>query len=145
MSFSRALNEFEVYTEFSGGTARSVVSNPLSRGRPVRVVVRAIQTGRQVPTSDLQRREALTYAIREEVVRQIMAYRSRRAPWTRTFILENIRGYLQGINLINASSSISRDRLLLADLDASFIDELMAAIHESNMDVDLLDIEWFKH
>jgi len=47
-----------------------------------------------------------------------------------------------GVNLVNAASQISTNPLKVRDLTTDFFDEIMNAIHESNMDIDLLDIEW---
>lgn len=141
-----SMNEFELYTEYANGQSslNSIVRRSAqSRGYPIRVVIRAIENGAQYQRySDLHRREMLASVLKEEVIRQVLAYRQTQTyPWNRARATR-VMGYLQGINLDNAASHITTNALRISDLTTSFMDEIMDAIHESNMDIDLLDIEW---
>ena len=138
------MNEFEVYTEYANSRSRlpSIVTNTPGRGYPIRIVLRALQNGTLQRASDLQRRELLASVLREEVIQQILRYRRTLPhPWTRTRALR-VTGFLQGVNLINAASHMTTNSLRVRDLSLDFFGEIMDAIHESNMDIDLLDIEW---
>jgi hypothetical protein len=139
------MNEFEVYTEYANSRSAlpSVVSNAPGRGYPIRIVLRALQNGTLQYASDLQRRQLLADVLKEEVIRQVVQYRRTQPhPWTRARALR-VSGFLQGINLVNAASHITSNALRISELSSDFLDEIMSAIHESNMDIDLLEIEWY--
>lgn len=119
---------FEVNVEYIG-TGRNRM--------PHRVTVRPVRT----PNDDIsyfQVKKSLVSIIRSrttEVIRGIN-------PRIRGSNLYGVRGFLQGVNLENASSSISRESIAIRDLTMEFFDKLMIDIHESNADIGLLDIEW---
>jgi hypothetical protein len=121
-------SDFQVNTEYSANT-------------PSLTTVRLIAAGTNYE-STLADREMLVAVLKEEAIAALIRYRSNTPhPWSRTSA-GRVRGLIQGVNLDNASSNITAHSMTLNSLNVEVLDALMDAIHESNLDIDLLDIEW---
>lgn len=120
------------------------------RGYPIAVHARVLSSGapQLAHASDLQRRQTLADTLRNEVVRQVLIYRGDYSQSSRNQVIRGVRGFLQGVNLgtiinvVNAASHVSSKSMYITDINPTMFDALMDIIHTSNMNIDLLDIEW---
>ena len=141
--------DFETYTEYLNGQSSlpSLVDRRSNAHRiPARVVLRATRTGlrRQIVSDnqDYQRRLQLVSLLKQAVERELERYRRQYARPGVTYSIGNVKGFLQGVNLTDASSHITTHPMAVSSMSIDWFDNILEAIHSSNQDIDYVDIEW---
>lgn len=105
---------------------------------PHRVTLQALRRNFTPNTTDLAIRRNLVSLMVNRTITAVQAVRA----WNTVTAKRRVIGFLQGVNIENGASSIGRESIRVRDLTMRLFERLMADIHESNMDVQLEDIEW---
>ena len=104
--------------------------------QPSRVNARLVSRGGQ-RVSDLTRMATISTTLYTYVQQAVRNHTG----WTAAQTRRRVSGYLVGVNMDNSNNGISR-RIGLSELTRDLFESVMEAIHESNADINVIDIEW---